>query len=76
VKKRSDAALPLPDLLLGIFVDYARLKLKAETEPGSKKRASGAQADLRFEGVRDRVRAIYDLDGGRVSSRTRPFLPW
>lgn len=77
VAKGADAALPLPDLLLGIFGEYARVALRAAQEAGdAKKRVAGAQAERRFDQVRDRIRAIYDCDRGLVFSRRRPFEPW
>lgn len=77
VSKGADDALPLPDLVLGIFVDYARAASAASVTAGAstKKRQPGAQAESRFDQVRDRVRAIYDLDRGTVYSRRRPFSP-
>jgi len=75
--KGEDPALPLPDVILGILGEYARTRIKASQEAGEKKkRAPGAQAEARFEQVRDKVRAIFDLDSGNVFSRKRPFEPW
>ncbi len=76
-RKGEDPALPLPDVILGIVGEYARTRIKARQEADDKKkRASGAQAENRFEQVRDKVRAIFDLDSGEVFSRKRPFEPW
>jgi RNA-directed DNA polymerase len=76
-KKGADAACPLPDITLGIFGEYARAKIKAAEEAGEpKKRASGAQAESRFEQMRDKIRAIFDLDTGIVYSRSLPFQSW
>lgn len=80
--KGSDAALPLPDLLLGVFGAYAKSRLRpaSDVEQGakkkSKKRPPGQQAAMRFEQVRDRIHAIFDLADGDVHSRRRPFAPW
>jgi hypothetical protein len=77
IAKGTDAALPLPDLLLGVFVDYARSALASQADAGQKKKqTSGAQAALRFEQVRDKIRAIFDVDGATVYSRRMPFAPW
>lgn len=75
--KAADPALPLPDLLLGVFVDYARSVMALQTEAGQKKKqTSGAQAALRFEQIRDKIRAVFDVEAGAVYSRRRPFVPW
>ena len=77
VPKLSDPALPLPDIVLGIFADYARSEIRSEEEASErKKRRSGKQADTRFEQIRDKIRAIFDLDTGKVYSRRGPFRPW
>lgn len=76
VPKRSDVALPVPDIILGIVGDYACSAMRAAAEKTKKKRAPGKQADHRFEKVRDKVRAIFDLDSGQVFSRRNPFRPW
>lgn len=75
--KLSEPALPLPDIVMGIFGDFARSAIKAAEEASEKKkRVSGDQADKRFEQVRDKIRAIFDLDSGEVFSRKNPFRPW
>ncbi len=83
VAKASDAALPLPDLLLGVFIDYARSAINAQSEAEAaakstkrKRQLSGAQAQARFEQIRDKIRAIYDVGTGAVCSRRNPFRPW
>jgi hypothetical protein len=76
-KKLSEGALPLPDIVMGILGEFACSNLKAAGEAGQKKkRRSGGQADNRFEQIRDKVRAVFDLDSGRVFSRRNPFRPW
>jgi RNA-directed DNA polymerase len=79
--KLTEGALPLPDLVMGIFGDYARSTSNAKAHAQAvaskkKKRAPGSQAEHRFEQVRDKIRAIYDLDTGEVFSRRKPFKPW
>ncbi len=76
LKKGQDAALPLPDIVLGILGDYARLELKAAEEAKHfKKRVSGEQTSGSSK-VRDKVRVIFDLDSGRAFSRRHAFRPW
>ena len=76
-KKNTDDALPLPDLVLGVFSDYAKSAHVATKAPGERKKtAPGAQADARFEMIRDRLRAIYSLESGSVYSRKNKFTPW
>lgn len=75
--KLGDAALPLPDLVLGIFGDYASFKLRAIEDLGAKKKRKGGElAVQRYARLRDKVRAIYDLDSGAVYSRRNPFRAW
>jgi hypothetical protein len=75
VGKTEEPTLPLADLVLGIFGDFARIQLL--TKPDQKqKTAPGAQAAQRFAAIRNKVRAIYDLDDGIVYSRRRSFEPW
>lgn len=77
--KLEEGALPLPDIVMGIFGDYARSAHQAQPQADAvakKKRQPGGQAANRFEQVRDKIRAIYDLDTGEVYSRRRPFRPW
>ena len=76
VKKNSDEALPLPDLVLGVFTEYATSRIAASSEASNKKRRSGAQADSRFESLRGRLRAIFAIDSGSIYSRKVPFAPW
>lgn len=79
--KLEEGALPLPDIVMGIFGDYARSAKAAQAHAADvaskkKKRAPGGQAEKRFEQVRDKIRAIYDMDAGKVFSRRDPFSPW
>jgi hypothetical protein len=79
--KLSEAALPLPDIVMGIFGDFALSSIKAAAAAATvgktkEKTLPGDQADKRFEQVRDKIRAIFDLDSGRVFSRRNPFEPW
>ena len=81
VAKLADDALPLPDIVMGIFGDFARSAKNAkphlvDVANKKKKRAPGGQAEKRFEQIRDKIRAIYDLDTGEVYSRRTPFVPW
>lgn len=77
VSKSADPALPVPDLILGVFREFARSKELAENDAAKGKRIpSGAQARGRYEQLRDKIRAIYDLDTGVVYSRHRPFEPF
>jgi RNA-directed DNA polymerase len=77
--KLEEGALPLPDIVMGIFGDFARSSRNAQADAVAKKkkkRVPGAQAENRFEQVRDKIRAIYDSDSGAVFSRRNPFVPW
>lgn len=77
VSKPAEPALPLPDLVLGVFGDFARSKERAEREVAEKKKqVSGAQSRQRYEQLRDKIRAIYDADTGAVYSRKTPFEPF
>ncbi|MEX1367083.1 MAG: reverse transcriptase family protein [Nannocystaceae bacterium] len=77
--KGSDTALPLPDLVLGVVGDFATSDVRSAREQvgkGRKKRKSGGQAVNRFEQVRDKVKAIFDLSTQTTYSRRKPFVPW
>jgi hypothetical protein len=79
VGKGAEETLPLPDLVLGTFGEFMRSKERAEKEAASarkKKRVSGAQARERYEQLRDKIRAIYDAESGRIYSRRRPLEPF
>jgi retron-type reverse transcriptase len=74
VGKIDEPTLPLADLVLGIFGDYARVNLRIMKQ--GHKRPPGAQAIQRFAMIRTKIRAIYDLDSETVYSRKRTFCPW
>lgn len=75
--KRCDSALDLPDLLLGIFGDYARVNVITRAQAGIKKKKSpGANAQKRFARVQDKFRAIFDVENHNVFSRKQAFQPW
>lgn len=76
VQKLAEDTLPLADVVLGIFGDYARSHELAAAVQASKKKPPGALAEKRFDQIRDKIRAIFDIDRGAVSSRRRPFNPW
>lgn len=77
--KGSDPALPLPDLLLGVFGAYATSESQAATAAQAApktKNPRGIQAGKRFEQVQDKIRAIFEPGSNRAYSRRRAFRPW
>jgi len=83
VAKQTDPCLPLPDLILGVFGDYARVEIvaaraaKRQASQGALERQlPGAQAKARFEQLQDKVRLIRDVDADLSYSRRRSFQPW
>lgn len=76
VSKAAEPALSLPDSFLGVFQAFARSKELAEKAAGEKKKQlPGELARSRFEQLRDKIKAVYNVDTGAVYSRTRPFQP-
>lgn len=77
VPKLAEATLPLADVVLGVFGDYATSgEVAAADGGGKKKKLPGDLARRRFEQIRDKVRAVFDVDRDSVNSRRRPFVPW
>jgi RNA-directed DNA polymerase len=71
--KGSDPALPLPDLVLGVVTEYLWPRQGRDVQ-ATPTRYPGEQAQRRYLQLLGKIKAIYDVDGGRVFSRKNPFI--